>query len=128
MDVNEIVVTKKKITPDKEEEKRILTELNRARLKIIEGAEHPRILRKSELQNKDAIVIEHRNNQGFFVGVGLFAPKVDKEKNILTGISIYRVRGVYEFFEYTYYLNNYRRLWRAWTSMPKQGQPWQPWR
>jgi len=124
----EIMCTHKTMELSKTEKEEILQELQKARLQSeLLGPEiHPQIIRKTDLKNQTHLIVELKGAifQSRPVGLAILKVKVDSEKNELSGIRIFRNSGGYVFKKYTFYLESYRKLWRAWTKMPRQIQAW----
>lgn len=105
----------------------LLDEVQFARIETYaKREEQGKIIRKTDLKNHRFLIIEHRaiNDEWMPVGVGLLRTKVNEAENTLTGIRVFMRIGEYEFKEYTYNMDHYRKNWRAWTRMPKQKKAW----
>lgn len=118
------VCSRKRIDLDMEQIEQILTKIDSLH-KSRSMWEIATIIRKTYLGKHEVMAVEMK---GKLTRIGLADVKVDKEKNVLTGINVL-VRTIdnkkeYMFNEYTFNLDDYRKTWRAWDGIPETGRSW----
>jgi hypothetical protein len=127
MNREDVICVHKKVELTAEKQKAILLMINRHRLDTQFENDTSKIIRKTDLKNHDVLVIEHKfyyDGRPRQVAVGIADVSVNMDKNTLTGFRVLRCNGIYMFEERTYYLDNYRKNWRAWTRVPNHQQAW----
>ena len=129
MNKEDVICTRKEITLVKKDQDRVLKIIRDNQLRMNEEKPHAEIIRKTSLEKYECLVIEHNCYSPYDywpapIGIGLVDIQVDKEKNEMSGIRIIRYCGTYTFEKFTYNLDKYRKLWRAWTAIPSHKQPW----
>lgn len=129
MNNEEVIFIKKQLELNATEKKEILNELQRIKSSqaLKRDDEQSKIIRKTDLKNRRELIIEINRPYeaiGRSIAIGLMKVKVDTEKGVLTGVRIIKCLGRYEAEEFTFFMDNYRKTWRAWTRMPKTEQAW----
>lgn len=127
MNREDIICVRKKVELAEEKQKAILSMINRHKLDTQFENDTSKIIRKTDLKNHEVLVIEHNVYYDEWprpVAVGIVDVSVNMDKNTLTGFRVLRCNGIYMFEECTYYLDNYRKNWRAWTRVPNHQQAW----
>lgn len=127
MNREDIVCIHKKVELTAEKQKEILSMVNRNKWDIYSEHDESKIIRKTDLKNHKVLAIDHKVYHDSWsrpIAIGLVDVSVDMDKNTLTGFRVLRYHGAYMFEEYTYYLDNYRKNWRAWTRVPNHQQAW----
>jgi len=127
MNREDIVCVHKRVELTAEKQKAILSLINRHKWDIHPEGDTSKIIRKTDLKNHKVLAIEHKvwyDSWPRPIAVGVADVTVDMDKNTLTGFRVLRFNGTYMFEECTYYLDNYRKNWRAWTRVPNNMQAW----
>ena len=124
------ICTVRQIDMTTEEIEELLKEVEIERTRrFLEQDDRPKVIRKNDLKKYKALIIEHRYYPELYesylpIGIGIMRIAIDEEKETMTGLRIMKCCGKYEVMEKTYYLDNYRKNWRAWTRMPRQKMAW----
>lgn len=112
------------VNPGNEEHRQILNKLEKKEYSV-QNNQRGAIIRKNYLERHDGVVIDVKNPKHI---MGLVEVHVDKRENTLKGIQVLMIgppgNRKYMFNKYTFSLDDYRKMWRAYDGQPPLVRPW----